>query len=68
MNRRRSYSAFVRRARFSQGVVNRYMAIARLEVASRPIHDAMSLLDWRDIRRVPGGHGFYGAGIVSDQS
>ena len=54
MNRRRSYSAFVRRARFSQGVVNRYMAIARLEVASRPIHDAMSLLDWGDIRRVPG--------------
>ena len=54
MNRRRRYSAFVRRAHFSQGVVNRDTAIARLEVASRPIHDAMSLLDWGDIRRVPG--------------
>ena len=54
MNRRRSYNAFVRRARFSQGVVDRDRAIARLEVASRPIHDAMSLLEWRDIRRVPG--------------
>ena len=34
MNRRRSYNAFVRRARFSQGVVNRDTSIARLEIAS----------------------------------
>ena len=54
MNRRRRYSACVRRARFSQGGVNRDTAIGRLEIASRPIHDAISLLDWRDIRRVLG--------------
>ena len=67
MNRRRSYSVFVRRARFSQGVVNRDTAISRLDLASRPIHDVMSAR----LEGHPTGpwvHGFYGADVVSDQS